>query len=264
MTQRITPPILVTSLCVLASVQVAVAAPEALGPQATAVLESHRAQDAFPGAVMAVHGPDGSSTVVTSGVQTVGGQIGVDANVPWLIGSVTKTFVTVVVLQLAQEGALDLDQSIGTWFPSLVSSAKITVRHLLQHTSGLGDYLEDERVLGDAKRAWSPQELIAVAASRPTLGEPGGKHHYSNTNFIVVGEIIGKVAGRPWYSEVRTRILEPLGLTHTGYPEGALNVTTGDGHIFQAGVFVEASDRRHMSLGGAAQERRRHQPGHPQ
>ena len=114
------------------------------------------------------------------------------------------------MLQLAEEGALDLDAGIATWFPELPGADRITVRQLLQHTSGLGEYKDKPAVVSDQQRMWTPSELIAVAEAGGRVGESGGPHHYSNTNYIVLGEIIRKVTGQTWADEVRTRIVEPL------------------------------------------------------
>ncbi|MBW2290864.1 MAG: serine hydrolase [Deltaproteobacteria bacterium] len=227
--------------------------PNRLASRASRILEAHRAQREFPGAVMAVHDPSGESALVSSGTTAaIDGSPAVDTNVPWFIGSVTKTYVAVVVLQLAQEEKLDLDRSIELWFPDLPNASQITVRQLLQHTGGLNEYIETKTVLEDAKRPWLPEELIAVAVALGPLAEPGAGHHYSNTNYIVLGEIIERVTSRLWYAEVRSRILEPLGMTRTGYPdeEGALQV--GPGHGTENSVFVDYSSRWHHSVGGAA------------
>ena len=93
----------------------------------------------------------------------------------WNIGSVTKTFVAVVVLQLAQEGRIDLDAGIEGYLPDLPGADRITPRQLLQHTSGLAEYNDKPAVLNDAQRTWTPSELIAVAEAAGRVGEPGGR-----------------------------------------------------------------------------------------
>ena len=182
--------------------------------QLSGILESHRAAGEFVGARITMHESDGTITEVTSGTQTVDPvSPPVDVDVPWNIGSSTKTFVAVVALQLADEGRLDLDAPIAGFFPDLPDADRITPRQLLQHTSGLGEYLDDPAVQGDLAREWAPAELIAVAEASGRYGEPGGPHRYSNTNYIMLGEIIKQVTGNTWYDEVGTRIAEPLGMT---------------------------------------------------
>ncbi|MDK1474922.1 serine hydrolase domain-containing protein [Streptomyces sp. 549] len=146
-------------------------------------------------------------------------------------GSITKTFVATVVLQLEAEGVLDLDDTVETWLPGLLDGnghdgRAVTVRHLLQHTSGLPDYTADPEVTrrlaaGSADhhlRTRTPEQLIAVALSHPPVFAPGTGWSYSNTGYLVAGLIVEKATGRTWADQVRTRIVEPLGLTGTSLP----------------------------------------------
>ncbi len=147
------------------------------------------------------------------------------------IGSVTKTFVSTIVLQLADEGRLRLDEPVERYLPGVVpNGGAITLRQLLQHTSGLFDYLEDQRFLYHdeasvrtylAKGRWTdfrPEQLVAVSAEHAPYFAPGQGWHYSNTNYILTGMIVRKVTGRSWQREVERRILEPLHLDSTSFP----------------------------------------------
>jgi D-alanyl-D-alanine carboxypeptidase len=213
------------------------------------VLESHHAAGDFVGARIALRSRDGTITEATAGSATIGtpGQP-VDVDVPWNIGSATKTFVAVVTLQLADEGRLDLDAGIARYLPDLPGADRITPRELLQHTSGLGEYIDQPAVRNDARRAWTPSELIAVAEAAGRVGQPGGAHHYANTNYIVLGEIIEQVTGHPWADEVRSRITEPLGMTHTS----EITDQRPTGYAVVDGGFVDATYRADPSIGGAA------------
>ena len=133
------------------------------------------------------------------------------------IGSVTKTFAAVVVMQLVEEGKLSLDDTVDTWFPEQPNGDKITVRMLLSHTSGLANYHEAFGTdLDKWSSDWTPEELIAEANKAGTLGKPGSSiAHYSNTNYIMLGLIIEKVTGNRWDYEVESRIIKPLGLKNT-------------------------------------------------
>jgi D-alanyl-D-alanine carboxypeptidase len=213
------------------------------------ILESHRAAGEFVGARIALREPDGTVTEVTDGTTTVDpASAPVDPDTAWNIGSVTKSFVAVVVLQLADEGRIDLDAGIDAFVPDLAGADRITPRQLLQHTSGLGEYNDKPALLEDQRRPWTPAELIAVAEAGGRVGEPGGAHHYANTNYIVLGEIIEQVTGHPWADEVRSRIVEPLGLTHTGLISEQRPV----GYKVVDGAFVDATDSADPSTGGAA------------
>ncbi|EPH43781.1 serine hydrolase domain-containing protein [Streptomyces aurantiacus] len=146
--------------------------------------------------------------------------------------SITKTFVATVMLQLEAEGNLDLDDKVGTWLPGLVEGNghdgdRITLRQLLNHTSGIHDYAEDPdfvRMLATPEffehrhRTWTPRELVAVAMRHKPYFPPGEGWHYSNTGYLLAGLIIEKATGHPYGDEIRRRVLQPLGLRATSVP----------------------------------------------
>ncbi|MEV4758487.1 serine hydrolase domain-containing protein [Micromonospora sp. NPDC049559] len=146
------------------------------------------------------------------------------------MGSNTKTFVAVVVLQLVGEGRLSLDDSVDRWLPGVVAGngndgRRITVRHLLQHTSGIYNYTRDIAALGSQEGYlahrfdhYDAADLVALAVRHEPGFAPGTSWDYSNTNYILAGMLIERVTGRSWATEVRTRILQPLGLRHTSAP----------------------------------------------
>ena len=212
------------------------------------IIEAHRADQEFVGAVLALRKADGTTATVTSGTKELDGSEAVDPDVPWGVGSATKIFVAVVVLQLADEGRIDLDAGIDPYLPGLPGAERITPRQLLQHTSGLSDYLDLPAVQTDAKREWSPSELIAAAEAAGRAGEPGGPYRYSNTNYLVLGEIIEQVSKNSWPDELSKRIFEPLHMRSTGL--GTVNAAPGYG--IADGAFVDYTDRWHPSVGGAA------------
>jgi D-alanyl-D-alanine carboxypeptidase len=138
------------------------------------------------------------------------------------IGSITKTFVATVVLQLAAEGRLSLEDSVQKWLPGVITGhgyhpAQITIRELLQHTSGVRDYASDPRILTahELAQTWQPQQLVDIALQ---LGPPVHGWLYSDTNYILLGMIIQKVTGQSPITEIRRRILVPLGLRDTSFP----------------------------------------------
>ncbi|MET9063890.1 serine hydrolase domain-containing protein [Streptosporangium sandarakinum] len=139
------------------------------------------------------------------------------------IGSVTKTFVATVVLQLVDEGKVRLDDPVDEYLPGLVPDGEqITVRRLLNHTSHLYDYMSEpgystNRWRGDARfRSYQPRELLKVAFAKKLPDD--GKWHYSNTNYVVLGLLVEKLTGHPYGEEVKRRVLRPLGLRHTVVP----------------------------------------------
>ncbi|WP_236240705.1 serine hydrolase [Streptomyces sp. CC228A] len=148
------------------------------------------------------------------------------------VGSVTKTFVATVLLQMEAEGRLDLDDSVEEWLPGVVrghghDGRRITLRQLLNHTSGVHSFTSDpdfaQKVFGpDFLRhrydTWTPEQLVAVAMRHGPDFAPGQGWNYSNTNYVLAGMVIEKAAGRPYGEEIERRILRPLGLRATSVP----------------------------------------------
>lgn len=212
------------------------------------ILASHHAAGELVGARLAFLDRDGTLTQTVAGKQgTRPGSPRVDLDAPWGIGSITKTHLAVVVLQLAEEGRLDLDAGISTYLPDLADADLITPRQLLQHTTGLNEYTDQPEVARHMRRDWTPSELIAVAEDAGRLGRPGGAYHYSNTNYLVLGEIVEQVTGGSWLEAVRRRILEPLGMNHTDL----IGTDSPPGYDLAETGFVTAP-RDHPSTGGAA------------
>ncbi|WP_158719287.1 aminotransferase class I/II-fold pyridoxal phosphate-dependent enzyme [Streptomyces sp. NBRC 110035] len=146
------------------------------------------------------------------------------------LGSVTKTFVATVLLQLVDEERLALDQTVERLLPGVVTGAgndgrTITLRDLLQHTSGLYDYTADvfpdpgvETYYARRWHAYRPDQLVAMAMRHEPVFPPGTDWEYSNTNYVLAGMVIESVTGRSWEQQVRERILRPLGMRHTDIP----------------------------------------------
>jgi D-alanyl-D-alanine carboxypeptidase len=174
---------------------------------------------------------DGRELRGTSGVANLDSRKPVDVNGFFRIGSNTKTFVSVVVLQLVAEHRLSLDDTVGHWLPGVVhghgnDGNQITVRELLQHTSGLPNYTVDlqARITSPAAyrklefQQFSRQDLLDIALSHQPTSAPGAAWNYSNTNYLLLGMIIEKVTRHSWEDQVTRRIIEPLGLRHTFAP----------------------------------------------
>ncbi|WP_328496349.1 beta-lactamase family protein [Streptomyces sp. NBC_00414] len=149
------------------------------------------------------------------------------------VGSITKTFVSTVLLQLEAEGRLSLDDKVDKWLPGVVDGnghdgRRVTLRRLLNHTSGIFDYTSDD----DFARTYflkdgffehrfdkrSPRDLVSIAMAHKPDFEPGASWNYSNTNYVLTGMVIEKVTGHAYGDEVRERIIEPLGLHATLVP----------------------------------------------
>jgi D-alanyl-D-alanine carboxypeptidase len=162
----------------------------------------------------------------SSGVAELGRTQAVPIGGRFRAGSITKTFVAVVALQLVAEGRLRLDDPVAAWLPGVVPDGqRITVRELLNHTSGIYDYLRTLQLppapefLNNRWRTWTASELIERAIANPPTSElPGSAYAYSNTNYLLLGQIIQKVTGRSYREEIGRRVIRPLRLRGTSVP----------------------------------------------
>jgi D-alanyl-D-alanine carboxypeptidase len=177
-----------------------------------------------PGAIVVVRTPDGIRERA-AGLAELEPRERMQPTLRFRIASVTKTFVATVVLQLEAEGRLRLDDTVERWLPGLVpNGGSITLRQLLNHTSGLFSFNEDEdytkALIADPGRSWSPREVLSVAFSHPPLFAPGTGWSYSNTNYVVLGLVIEAVTGSTLELQLEQRILTPLKLQATSFPAG--------------------------------------------
>ncbi|MEU7067319.1 serine hydrolase domain-containing protein [Streptomyces sp. NPDC046161] len=185
--------------------------------------------DGITGVSARLETPHGVQTVRSGvGDLTTGQPVAADGYLR--IGSTTKTFVAAALLQLAGEGNLSLDDTVNKWLPGLVrgngnDGHRVTLRQLLQHTSGLPDYIGD--VVPDLSAAgyranrwttYTSRQRVALAMKHQPSFAPGVGWEYSNTNYVLLGMVIKAVTGHSWEDEVQTRILRPLRLTRTRTP----------------------------------------------
>ena len=181
----------------------------------------------YPAALAAVSDSKGESAgaAVGKGSLETGQAPPMDGEVR--VGSNTKTFVAVVVMQMVQEGKVGLDEPIETYLPGLikgegVDGSKITVRQLLQHTSGLPDF--EETLFGTTDvfqyryHYVTPRDILDSALSKPAQFEPGTQWKYTNTNYVVLGMLVERVSQRPVGEQIDERIVKKLGLSHTYFP----------------------------------------------
>ena len=185
------------------------------------ILDDVMSENGIPGAVIGVWVPGEGSWVEAKGLADVQTGEAMDTADKVRIGSITKTFNATVILQLVDEGRIGLDDPLRDYAPEVPGSEEITVRMLLDHTSGLFDYTSDEdfqeAVDAEPLRKWQPQELVDFAISHEPYFAPGEEWHYSNTNYILLGMIVEEVTGNLVGDEMRTRIYERLGLSNTSF-----------------------------------------------
>ena len=199
--------------------------PEAIQSALQALLDSVRAAGSWPGASLAVALPDGRIVSVASGMSDTAAKVPLRTSDRLLSGSVGKTYVAAVALQLVSEGKLDLDARVSKylggepWFNRLPNAQAITVRQLMNHTSGLVRY-EFMQATSDTLKAnpfkvWAPVDRLRMIFDSKAPFAAGEGWEYSDTNYIVLGMIIEKLTGRPYYDELQRRILGPLKLANT-------------------------------------------------
>ncbi|TYB56653.1 beta-lactamase family protein [Nonomuraea sp. PA05] len=188
-------------------------------------------ESGFVGVELRVHDEHGEWSG-RAGARELGGTEQPPMNGHVRIGSNTKTFTAVLVLQLVAEGRAGLDAPVDDYLPEFGLDRRITVRMLLQHTSGIfnftGEYYPDgtfapgiaatntgKEWVDNRFKTYLPEELVRLAVSKPARFEPGSDWSYANTNYVVARLLIEKITGNSYAEEMRRRILEPLGLTGT-------------------------------------------------
>ncbi|GAA2415497.1 serine hydrolase [Streptomyces coeruleofuscus] len=205
-------------------------------------------ESGFTGVTMRVHDERGE-WVGSAGVRKLGETAKPPTNGHVRIGSNTKTFTATVVLQLVDEGTLGLDAPVADYLPEFGLDTKITVRMLLQHTSGVfnftGEYYDDgtfapgipattagQEWVDNRFKTYRPEELVRLALSKPARFEPGTDWSYSNTNYVLARLLIEKVTGRSLAEEMQRLILDPLGLSGTVAPYTRQEVPEPHAHAY--------------------------------
>lgn len=227
-----------------------------------------------PGATAHVAGPHGSWSGAAGVADVATGQpMPVDARMR--LESVSKIWTAVLVLQLAEQGRLGLEDTVERWLPGLLPFGdRITLRQLLTHTSGIFDnndaVKDDPRVLARVKDPGFHAELvrlakrlqadptiqfpptvwIRLAATQPLYFPPGTGYHYSNVGFEVLGLVIEQVTGRPLEAVYRERVIRPLGLSHTAYdPQGDISGPHARGYLVNADGSLVDQTAVHWGIG---------------
>jgi D-alanyl-D-alanine carboxypeptidase len=169
-------------------------------------------EDTYTAAVVVMRRGD-SRQVITGGVTDSRTGRPVTERDRFFIGSVSKTVLAAAVLQLVEQHRVGLDDTVDQWLPGLLADGDaITIRHLLSHTSGLANFTDHPDSLQPRSDA-GPLQIVELAESMPSMFDPGRTAAYSNTNFVVLGLIVEKVAGRPLASVLQAAVFQPIGLT---------------------------------------------------
>ena len=197
----------------------------ALRDRLQATLDSIHAAGRFPGVTAGVVLGDGTSFGLASGFADTALRIAMRPSDRLLQGSVGKTYVAAVALQLVHEGRISLEDKVSRylgsepWYGRLANGADITIRQLMNHTSGVVRYEFKPEFTRDLTanpdKDWRPAELIAYLLDTPAPFAAGEGWEYSDSNYILLGMIIERVTGNRYYAEMQRRLLDPLGLRNT-------------------------------------------------
>lgn len=218
--------------------------------------------DGFPGVLFSVTDKDGGTRDYVAGVgsRETGERPPKDGYVR--IGSNTKSYTAAVVLQLVGEGKVKLDEPVETYLPGVIDGpdydgGDITVRQLLQHTSGLPEYIEylDVDVANLGSKHWTPQQMLAAAFKHKAVFPAGTKWMYSNTNYILLGLLIKKITRKPVGEAITERIVERLGLKETYWPkpgDKTIRDPHPEGYTAQPGQKLRKYTEMDPAVAGAA------------
>lgn len=193
-----------------------------------------------PGAIIYINYPGQGSWTSITGTSNLATKAPLDVNSHMRIGSITKTFVATVVLQLVEEGRLGLNDPVSTYIPEVPNGSNITLREVLNMTSGLFNYSEDQdfdtMLLAHPETVWNPWELLGIAFKHQPYFAPGKGLHYSNTNYILLGLLVEQITHMPVEKVLQQRIFGPLSMNNTSMPplsSAAIPNPHSQGYLFE-------------------------------
>jgi len=205
------------------------------------LLQARMQQLRIPGAIVYVDDPGQGSWTTGLGMGNLATREPMQVNNFMRIGSLTKTFTATLILQLVDQGKLRLDDPVGTYQPEVPNGAHITIRELLNMTSGLFSYTDDEgfqqAFFANPSKVWQPSELLAIAFKHPPYFAPGKGWHYDNTNYILLGLIIEQLTHLPAAQALQHYLFGPLGMRQTSLPplsSSAIPDPHAQGYLYRA------------------------------
>ena len=231
-----------------------------IDPQAfQTVVEAAVKQLKVPGAMVLLRTPQGNFNAGV-GTTEVGVQLPPAANTHFRIASNTKTMTGALIVLLAQDGKLKLSDPVSTYIPDVPDGENITVAQLLKMRSGIYGYTADPALAAamDANpgKAWTPQEVLAIAFRHPPQFAPDASYEYSNTNYALLGVIAEKVGGRPLAQQFADRLFGPVGLTQTSLPaadDTSIPAPYSHGYMYGGSFYALADDPYPADMQAAAQ-----------
>ncbi len=196
-----------------------------------------------PGMGFAFYSDSVGSVISVVGKADIENNIPLEINTLYPIQSTTKFFLAIVTLQLIEEGKLTLESTIDQWFDGLPNSGLVTIRHLLQHTSGYYNYQDNtefnDEYYSDTDKEYTRDDFIDAGLVIPYNPEDFGSHKYSNTNSLILAKIIETITKRTIGQEFRQRIFEPVKMRNTYYKPETPNDTNEIIRCYQNGLPID-------------------------
>lgn len=193
----------------------------------------------------------GIDWVYTAGVSDIPNNLPMNPNYTFRIGSNTKTMTGTVLLQLVDEGKLNLEDTLSKFFPAFPRADSITVRMLCNMTSGYFNYTEaqefEDTLNANPDKVWQPMELLYIAFMHGFYFPVGTGFHYSNTNTFILGLIIEQLTGSDLKTQIDNRIIAPLGLQNTGFITSGAQLPGTHGRGYYAGAYVAGDDETEVA-----------------
>src|SRR5688572_25688317 len=173
-----------------------------------------------------------------------------DASTIYNIASLTKTFTAALILKLHEEGRLSVDDRLSKYYPAFPNNDKITIHHLLTHTSGLFNYTDDKNFWTiDQTKEVKLEDMIALFKDKPLQFEPGTNFRYSNSGYTMLGHIIEKVTGMSYASALHRFIFKPLGMQHSSFgPQDTTSNSLAQGYNMYYKNFKLPAFKVHPSI----------------
>ncbi|MFH1079671.1 MAG: serine hydrolase domain-containing protein [Pseudomonadota bacterium] len=228
--------VLILGMITLSNAQ-AVERPQVTQDRMNEVITKVMQEKHIPGLSIAISLPNGKIIEKSYGLANVEYNQPVETDSIFEIGSISKTFTAVGIMMLQEEGKLSVNDRITKYFPQYPGWNEITLKHLLQHTSGVKDVTEVEPFKSNQSKDWTPQEVVAGIAREPLDYEPGQKAKYSNTGCIILGLVIEKITGISYGDFLVAKITKPLGMAHTTLgSDSALIPKRVSGYAYAAGL----------------------------
>jgi D-alanyl-D-alanine carboxypeptidase len=205
---------------------VGTSAPKTIQAELQTMLDRTAKELLIPGAVIVLRAPQ-ADFMVSYGTTLLGATNPPDADTHFRIASNTKTMTAAVIMQLAQENNLSLDDPISKYIPEVPNGDNITIAQLLEMRSGLYNYTNDPVISAtidtDPVKVWTPAELLAIAFAHPPNFPPGTKYEYNNTNYALLGVVIEKLDGKPLAQVMHDRLFGPQNMQDTELPASNVN-----------------------------------------